>query len=201
MERLSRISFFAVFMLSASSSMPGAVITFAPLLGPNNAAYLGHTEAGFTVMPVSGSWFQGLGYGNPVPSIYDGPVFSPGIGSLQITGGASPFTFSSVDYSSNGGQSTYIIQGFLGASIVFSDIGNLVPSLGPGFGFTTLTSGHPSAQISRLVIQVTPTQDVTSINLDNINLSTVAVPEPATLLLVVTGLTAFLVKRTKVKKS
>jgi hypothetical protein len=92
----------AVLVLTLSlNTARGAVITFSPLPGPTDAPYGGHTEVGFTATPISGSWFQALLYGNPVPSIYDGPTGSPDTAALQVTDSPLPFTFSSVDYSSN----------------------------------------------------------------------------------------------------
>jgi len=123
---------------------------------------------------VSGSWFQAKLFGNPLPSIYDRPVFSPGPSTLQVTA-TVPFTFSSVDYSSNNGDSAYLIQGFQGTVNVFNEIGTLNGTF--SFAFSTLFSTHPSVQVTSLLIQLTPGDGVSSINLDNISASS-SVPEP-----------------------
>jgi hypothetical protein len=160
------------------------VITFSGLPGPTDSPFTSYTEGKFTVTSASGSWFQGLVYGNPAPSIYDGPVFSPGVAAINVTD-TGDFTFNSVDYSSNNGASRYLIEGFLGVSMVFSQGGSLVPSLPPSFGFTTLNSGS-SVLIDRLFIQVTPGGGVTSLNLDNVNVTS-AVPEPFSIALLGTA--------------
>jgi hypothetical protein len=180
----TRVCLFAtlVLLIGGVRTVSGSVITFSGLAGPTDSPYGGSTEAGFTVTPISGSWFQGLLYGNPAPSIYDGPLFGPGTGAIQVTDGASSFTFSSLDYSSNNGTSTFLIQGFQGASMVFSDSGTLTASVSPGFGFSALASAHSSTLVDRLVIQVAPGNGVTSINLDNINVPASTVPEPGTFL-------------------
>jgi hypothetical protein len=200
MKRFTVVCFpLVVLALSLGlNSAKGAVITFSPLPGPTDAPYGGHTEAGFTITPISGSWFQALLYGNPAPSVYDGPIGSPDTAALQVTDTVLPFTFSSVDYSSNNGTSTFLIEGFRGGPMVFSDAGTLAASIPPGFGFSTLSSGHPSTLIDRLVIQVTPGNGVSSINLDNINVT--KTPEPGTMLLLSTAL-CILAKREKQVKN
>ncbi len=170
------------------------VITFSPLPGPTDAPYAGHAESGFTVTATSGSFFQALVYGNPVPSIYDGPVGQPSTGAIQVTEGGALFTFNSVDYSSNNGNSGYSIQGFNGASMAFNDTGVLSGTFSP-FSFSTLAGAHTAVQIDRLLIQITPSTGVTSVNLDNINVAS-GVPEPATFVMLGGGLSCLvLLKR------
>jgi hypothetical protein len=71
-------------LLLGINSASGAVITFAPLPGPNGAPYGGHVEAGFTVTPTFGMWFQSLVFGNPAPSIFAGPIGTPGISEIEV---------------------------------------------------------------------------------------------------------------------
>jgi PEP-CTERM motif len=173
-------------LLLGINSASGAVITFAPLPGPNGAPYGGHVEAGFTVTPTLGMWFQGLMFGNPAPSI-----FAPGMSEIEVIDTSLPFTFTSLDYSSNNGASDFVIEGFLGDVLVFAEAGVLVGSFPPVFLFNTLASAFPGALIDTLLIQVSPGPEVSSINLDNIDVSKQVpgqVPEPSTLLLLAFGL-------------
>ena len=190
----ARCLFAAVVLPTAGvSTATAAVITFAGLPGPTDSSFGGITEASFEVAAISGSWFQGLIHGSPTPSIYDGPVSSPGIAAIQLVRGGLPFTFASVDYSSNNGAGTYLIQGFLGLGTVFSQSGPLAASAPPGFIFTTLGSAS-AATIDRLVIEVSPGAGVTSINLDNINVPEGGVPEPATAVLFIAAFCSLLVR-------
>src|SRR5436853_267775 len=109
-----------VLILSISGAN-AAVISFSHLSGTTDEPYSAYTEEGFTVTSVVGSWFQALRYGNLPPRIYDGPIGIPGIAAIQVTDTVLPFTFNSVDYSSNDGTSTFLIQGSRPLPLVFSD--------------------------------------------------------------------------------
>jgi PEP-CTERM motif len=186
MTRLATRVCSAVLVVILGTKIASASnITFSPLPGPHNAPYGGHTEGGFTVMPISGNWFQSLEYGSPLPSIYDGPIGSPGTAAIQVTDTTLPFTFNSVDYSSNSGTSTFLIQGFLGDAMAFSEAGTLTASAPPDFGFSTLAGANPATQVDRLVIQVMAGAGVTSINLDNISVA--EIPEPDSMFLLSLG--------------
>lgn len=165
---------------------PGTGITFSTLTGTNGAPYSGDTEGDFTVTPTDGNWFQSRAYGNAPPSIYDGPINSPRVGSLLITDSAGLFTLTSFDFSSNNGNSTYDVQGYHGASLAYEETGNLPGSFPPGFGFQTIYDTHASVPIDGLIIVISPGTGVTSVNLDNIMVSTI--PEPAGLGLLGVGL-------------
>jgi PEP-CTERM motif len=194
-KRLLPVLFMLLIVLSAAIAMADT-ITFNGLPGPTDSPFTTYTEGTFTVTAVGGSWFQGLLYGNPEPSIYDGPIGQPGNATVQVTDSAGPFTFGSLDYSSNNGESRYEIMGLLGATMEFDQTGTLAGSF-PPFGFTTLASAFPNTQIDSLLIEVFPGDGVTSINLDNIVVDTVAgtTPEPGTWILLGTGLSCLLARR------
>ena len=150
-------------------------IDFSNLTGKTGDPYLGSSQGGFAVTPTAGNWFQSPSYGNPPPSIYDGPVDQPGNGVLQITDGAGPFTFSSLSFSSNNGNSSYDIRAFLGPNLEYEETGTLPGTFSP-FSFSTLTIAHSTVAVDGLFIAVSPGSGVTSINLDNIMVATI--PEP-----------------------
>src|SRR5262245_39204258 len=114
-------------------------IRFTALTGATNGApYTGHTEGDFAITPSANSWFVSQVYGNGAPSIFHVPSGSPAIASLSISDSVGRFTLSSLDYSSNNGDSICHIQGFLGASLQFDETATLFASFPPGFGFQTL---------------------------------------------------------------
>ena len=159
-------------------------IDFSNLTGKAGDPYLGSSQGGFAVTPTAGNWFQSPSYGNPPPSIYDGPVDQPGNAVLQITDGAGPFTFSSLSFSSNNGDSSYDIRAFLGANLEYEETGTLPGTFGP-FSFSTLTIAHSTVAVDGLFIAVSPGAGVTSINLDNILVATI--PEPGGVLTLALG--------------
>jgi hypothetical protein len=174
---------------------PPPGITFSSLTGPSGAAYAGHTENEFAVTPTAGFWFQSIGYGNAAHSIYDGssPTNALVTGVIQVTDSLGLFTLSKFEYSSNNGNSSYDIQGYLGDTLQYHETGTLMGSFEP-FSFRTNTVAHATDPIDGLFIAVIPGFGVSSINLDNISVA--SVPEPGSWLLLTVGL-ALLVRRAR----
>jgi hypothetical protein len=187
---------FVLFCAFASIS-PAAVISFSGLSGANADPFGTYAEAGYTVTPTVGTWLQGRDFGNPVPSIYTRNM--DGIdGTIRITGGT--FSFTSADFASNNGGGSYSFLGELSGSTVFSASGSLTGHSGP-FQFDTIVSGNAAAVIDRLTIRVMPVSSPTSINVDNIVLSTTSnVPEPATGLLLLAGLAGAMAMRRRTRR-
>jgi hypothetical protein len=154
------------------------IITFNSLSGANNDAFTSTTEGGFTVTAISGDWRQAQLFGAGVPDIFNDTA----TGTVQVTDGGL-FTFDSVDLAGAGGSAGpgFTITGYLGASLVLSLSGNAPPAL-----FQTFVSPDMVQVLDRLEISMT--KGSYSYNIDNINVDTAAVPEPATLSLLVIGL-------------
>jgi hypothetical protein len=170
--------------------LPPGAITFDTQAGPYGTIYTGHTEGLFTITPTVGVWYESMQYGNPVPSIYTGPPGVPERSVIKITSAGGLFSFGSLDFSSNNGSSTYSIQGSVGATQVFDQVG-VMQNLTPGF-FTKLWS-NDARLVDALLIDVTPGAGTTSLNLDNIALA--PVPEPGALRLLAAALGAFFFSR------
>ncbi|PWU21673.1 MAG: hypothetical protein C5B50_01140 [Verrucomicrobia bacterium] len=171
---------FAPASLMAQNAVTGGGINFADLGGTNNTRYTGSVEGDFNVTANTTNWFRDITvYGDPPPSIYDGPTNSPGTAILTISDSKGHFTFSSFEYSSNNGQSTYDIQGFLGSVLEYEETGTLIASFPPNFGFNSQGIANSTVEIDGLQITVIPGSGVTSINLDNIGVATI--PEPGSL--------------------
>ena len=190
---LAALAVFAQLRTQGQIIQPSVVvspgISFATLSGPTGAPYTGHSEGDFSVTVTGGTWQQSLAYGNPVASIFDGPTGSPGVASLLITDNVDLFTFGSLDFSSNNGDSSYDIQGFQNSTMIYHQTGTLAGSFTP-FSFKTLTSDSPALQFDSLLISVIPGADVTSINLDNIGVATI--PEPSAISFVAMAVLAVL---------
>jgi len=175
------ITLVSIIVLGADRAY-GATLTFSPQTGLNGANFVSDTELGFTVVPTTANnWFQGQMYGNPTPSIFDGPIGSPSVATIEVTRGGSQFSFDSIDYSSNNGPSDYTITGILDDDTVFTETGTF-PGVNPPFSFSTYFAGVDDSMtpIDTLDVTVTPLAGNTSVNFDNIGLGTlVGVPEPA----------------------
>jgi len=164
------------------------VITFSGLHAGNDAPFTAYTEGKFTVTPLTSNWYEDdTIYGNPAPSIYDGPIGGAGLATVQVTDHGD-FTWQRLDYSSNNGPGTYDVEGLLGGVEQFNEVGGLAAVFGP-FGFTTLTSADSTKVIDTLDITFIPVVGIpgpTTINLDNI--AATSVPEPGSLPLLTASL-------------
>lgn len=178
--------FFAVAMLfGVCTPSQAALITidFGPLSGANLDPYSGHVEDGFTISPILGEWFEAHLFGNPIPDIFAGPIFSPSPSAIEVTGGL--FAFQSVDLTSNiAPGSTFLIQGFLSSVLVFSQAG----TIGNVNTFNLIASLNPATFVDRLTILMTPDLETSSMNLDNIVLDTAPAPTPEPSALALLGL-------------
>lgn len=178
----------ALLVATVAPAAVAQTITFAPLAGGNGAPYAGHVEAGYSVVPTAGNWFEAHVFGNPVPSVFGGPIGAPGAGTLRVQRGAGLFNFVSVDLTSNSAVgTTYSITGLLGLVPQFVDAG-VINNINT---WNTILASAPGADIDELFITLTPGGGVTSYNVDNIVLRPVGpaiVPEPASVALVATGL-------------
>lgn len=168
-------------------------ITFAPQTGANESAFVSDTESGFTVTPLTTNWFVGQIYGNPIPSIFDGPIGTPSTATIQVTDGGTPFTFDSVDDSSNNGQSGFHIAASLGGNSVYSESATLANAAG-AFQTYSSTLADAAKLIDTLDITITPGSGTTSVNLDNIVLNA-SVPEPVTGTSILLGLGILAMRR------
>ncbi len=186
--RISHL-FFGAACLGTSVVFAGGAsattITFGGLAGANGNPFTTYTESGFTVSSTLGSWFQGQIFGNPAPSIFSGPAFgSPATDAITVTEGGGQFTFSALDLAANNGNVNFTFTGTLLGAPVFNVIGTQPTNTAT---FATELSGV-SAVIDQLV--VTTNIQGTSTNIDNIvvTAAAAAVPEPATLGILGTGL-------------
>ncbi|HWN93615.1 MAG TPA: hypothetical protein VNT99_01170 [Methylomirabilota bacterium] len=178
---MTKILFLALGLLGCTLSASATTITFSSLGGPHGAAYNGHSEGGFTMTPTVGAWQQvPIVFGNPPPSIFS---LSASAGIEVTSGGA--FTFASVDLGDGDVAKvgpSYTIEGFLGASSIFSFGGADIP-----FNFSTINNPSPGDVIDRLVITMNAGAS-TGYNIDNIVVNNAAaVPDGGSTLMFLSG--------------
>jgi hypothetical protein len=202
-------------MFWATESM-AYTIGFDHLGGNNLDRFAFHEENGYKVEATRGDWFVAKIFGNEVPAIGSGPLYTADEGTsaitvMGVTGGL--FTFGGVDLTSNSASGTeYTIEGFQGTNTVA--IFTTTFEIGTINHFESKLSGIVNGEsklfselgsMNRLTITGTRASGVTSFNIDNIRVSAASgsgtpgggctencpepnVPEPASLLLLGAGL-------------
>jgi PEP-CTERM motif len=169
----------ALALFGVAQQAQANVIDFNTLGGNTGDAFATYTEGTFTAASSKGNWFVSQSFGNPIPSIFAGPIGSPAADSQITVTGNGTFTFSSVDVSSNNAASNYELQGFLNGKLVFDQTG-AVPEGFPVAGFDTIANAAAGNVVDRVLIDLFPTGGPSSINLDNIVVTPAAPPPPPT---------------------
>jgi hypothetical protein len=160
----------------ASAAASATTITFSGLAGANGDPVATYTEGGFTVATAVGQFFQGQLFGNPLPSLFAGPIGGgPVFDVLDVTAnGGGPFNFASVDLAANNGNVNFTFTGFLGGVQQYV-VNGVETGRPPGpFGFDTIV--NPDAGIAINDLRIALNILGTSGNVDNIGVATVPGP-------------------------
>lgn len=161
-----------------ATGVSAQTVDFGGLAGPNGQAFTGpYVEDGFSTSATGGQVFEGTIFGNPTPSLVVGSVFGGGNLGVIETSRAATFRLATFDLSAQNGNAGYTVDGFLGATLVYSFGGTA------GSGFATY--GGNAGVIDRVRFTLTPTG--TSVNIDNLVFRDAAVPEPGAWALMIAG--------------
>ena len=166
------------------------VIAFSGLSKTTLEDFSTYTEGSFTVTVVTGQWHSTYLVGLPMPAIYQGTDASASISVTQV--GDSHFEFIGMDLSNFHFETllgpNYELAGYLDGSLVFDSNGNV-----PGSGGYFFNVASPSSEMIDLLV-ITVSKPDPGLNgayaIDNIRVTPSAVPEPASFLLLGTGLGA-----------
>ena len=175
------------FLAFAAMQAAAVVLTFDTLGGANATPFGGHTEAGgFEVATTAGDLCVGTLFGNPVPNLFGGAVCGSASGMIAVSHGVALFSFAGVDLAANSGDAAYTFIGMKLGATVFSQAGVVTGRFGP-FGFDTV----PNVDASLIdFLRISLTGSGTSYNIDNIDVTLAAVPEPSTYALLALGIAA-----------
>lgn len=184
MRKLSVTLGLLAAVLLMCSTMPAETLNFSTAAPGTFSSY---SQNGFTVTSTAGAWsVNSTTFGNPAPSVFCGQC-SPG--TLEVIG-SGDFTFASVDlgnpFFSGSDPFPYTITGYLGGVLQFTQTGN---DTAAALTFATVNSAY-SGSLDQLFISIDTTGG--DGNLDNIVVNApTSAPEPASLLLLGTGLAGF----------
>ncbi|MEO7360458.1 MAG: PEP-CTERM sorting domain-containing protein [Gemmatimonadaceae bacterium] len=185
----------AALLLAAAGAANAQTITFDALPGSNGSAFAGpYSEAGFDVTLLSGAICVAKSFGNPIPDLFGGSVCSTSTAatlSVKKAGGGF-FQFIGADLATQNGTSNYTFAGYVGAVSQYS-AGGVLPGTG---AFATYAGSAPGTSIDELRIALS-VNEATSYNIDNIQLASTTVPEPASFVLLGAGLAGVALARRK----
>jgi hypothetical protein len=167
-------------------------IDFNGLPGSQGSPFVGYTEAGFTVAPLSGNWLVGQTFGHPPPYIF---FQHPAVGgttttaAIEITHAGATFSFSAIDIYSSVTPVPYVFTGSLSGATVFTTTGTVPLPLG---NFITTTNPHGADLIDALDVTLSTFTQFpvpNTVGVDNIVVSTASpsVDEPASFLLLLSA--------------